>query len=158
MGGRGPGQGSGTALPLGTLTPDQESELAYMAEEEKMAGDLYEAFGELYDDVVFDRIAASEDRHLAAVRTLLTAYDVADPTAGQAPGVFTIPDIQALYDELLAAGSASVTEAYAAGRTVEETDIADLTEAIEDLNAPRAERVYTNLLRGSEHHLAAFSR
>lgn len=40
---------------------------------------------------------------------------------------------------------------------VEEEDIADLKAALRDTTAADATRVLTNLLRGSENHLAAFT-
>lgn len=151
--------GTDTAnLDLGVLTPEQEEQMAFMVEEEKMAGDLYEVFFDRYGVRVFTNIAASEDRHADSVRTLLDAYGLDDPTVGLAVGEFTIPEVQALYDELLAQGSESVEAALQVGVFVEETDIADLTEAVEGLSAPRATAVYENLLAGSQNHLKAFSR
>lgn len=151
--------GTDTAsLDLGVLTPEQEEQMAFMIEEEKMAGDLYEAFFDMYGVRVFTNIAASEDRHADAVSSLLDAYGLDDPTVGLAVGEFTIPEVQALYDELLAQGSESVEAALEVGVLVEETDIADLTEAVEGLSAPRAAAVYENLLAGSQNHLKAFSR
>ncbi len=132
--------------------------MAFMAEEEKMAGDLYEAFFEMYGVKVFTNIAASEDRHTDAVRGLLDAYDLDDPTVGMPAGEFTIPEVQQMYDELLAQGSESVEAALEVGVIVEETDIADLQDAVIGLDAPRAVAVYENLLAGSQNHLAAFSR
>ena len=52
--------------PLSAASTD---ELIYILEEEKLAGDIYEAFAELYDVQIFDRIGASEDRHFDAVLT-----------------------------------------------------------------------------------------
>jgi hypothetical protein len=140
----------------GTLTEQQKTTLIAMAQEEKLAHDLYTAFAGKYDAVVFDRIAASETRHLAAVRTLLTRYGVADPTAGKTAGQFSDPTVQATYDKLLAQGQAGQAAALRAGVTVEQTDIADLTAALDGLSAPDVTQVYTQLRAASQHHLAAF--
>lgn len=158
--GQGHGRGAGGAqtLELGTVTPEQQQEMAFMAEEEKMAGDLYEAFFEMYGVRIFANIAASEDRHADAVRDLLSAYGLEDPTAGLNAGEFTIPEAQAMYDELLAQGSESLEAALDVGVAIEEADIVDLRDAIDGLAAPRAVAVYENLLSGSQNHLAAFSR
>ena len=51
---------------------EREALAARLAEEEKLAGDLYQAFADRYPAVVFDRIAAAEDQHLTAARALLT--------------------------------------------------------------------------------------
>lgn len=140
----------------GTLTEQQKTTLVAMAQEEKLAHDLYTAFAGKYDAVVFDRIAASETRHLAAMRTLLTRYGVADPTAGKSTGHFSDPTVQATYNKLLAQGQASQAAALRAGVTVEQTDIADLTAALNGLSAPDVTQAYTQLRIASQHHLAAF--
>jgi hypothetical protein len=140
----------------GTLTEQQKATLVAMAQEEKLAHDLYAAFAGKYDAVVFDRIAASETRHLAAVRTLLDRYGSADPSAGRSAGQFSDPTVQATYDKLLAQGQAGRSAALRAGVTVEQTDIADHTDALDGLSAPDVVQVYTQLRAASQHHLAAF--
>lgn len=140
----------------GTLTGQQQATLAAMAQEEKLAHDLYAAFADEYPDVIFDRIAAAETRHLTAVRTLLTRYGLADPTAGRAAGQFGDPAVQSDYDRLLAQGRGNLAAALQVGQTVERTDIADLSAALDGLTAPDVRQVYTHLLAASEHHLTAF--
>jgi hypothetical protein len=127
-----------------------------MAEEEKLAHDLYTAFAARHDARVFDRIAAAEAQHLGAVRTLLDRYDVTDPTAGTQAGEFADPAVQATYDRLLKQGEGSLSGALTAGRTVETDDIAALNKALSGLTAPDTRQVYTNLLAASERHLTAF--
>ena len=155
----GAGAGSTAALSTlasGTLTDAQKSALAAMAEEEKLAHDLYVAFGDAFGTRSFTQIASAETRHLTEVRFVLDRYGIADPTDGLAAGTFASTKTQALYDELLASGSASVEAAYTAARTVESTDIGDLRSAMSSLAAPDVSAVYTHLLAGSEQHLAAF--
>ncbi|MCZ7436680.1 DUF2202 domain-containing protein [Micromonospora sp. WMMC241] len=154
------GQCAGLSITAqqGALTDAQKSILAAMAQEEKLAHDLYLAFGAKYDLVVFDHIAYSEAQHLTTVRTLLQRYDVADPTASMTDGKFSDPAVQATYDKLLAEGNASQPAALGVGRKVEQTDIADLKAAFTGLSAPDVTHVYTNLLAASERHLAAFTR
>jgi hypothetical protein len=161
--GRGSGMGDGTCLyadgvASGTLTAEQKTTLAAMAEKEKLAHDLYQAFAGKYETVVFDRIAAAETRHLAAVRTLLDRYGLADPTAGKTAGQFASADVQAAYDAYLREGNASLTAALGVGQKVERADIAALEEAQDELEAPDVQAVYRHLLAASQHHLAAFSR
>ncbi|MFC8907252.1 DUF2202 domain-containing protein, partial [Micromonospora sp. NPDC057140] len=142
--------GSSVTAQQGTLTDAQKSTLAAMAQEEKLAHDLYAAFGTTYDLVVFDHIANSEAQHLAMVRTLLQRYGVVDPTAGTTDGTFSDPAVQATYDTLLAEGSTSQTAALGVGKKVEQTDIADLKAALTGLSAPDVTQLYTNLLAASE--------
>lgn len=160
--GHGMGVRDGTCLgpaataAQGTLTEQQKTTLVAMAQEEKLAHDLYTAFAAKYDAVIFDRIAAAETQHQTAVRTLLTRYGIADPTAGKPAGQFSDPAVQATYDKLLAQGNTDQATALKVGVTVEQTDIADLTKALNGLSAPDVQQVYNHLRTASQHHLTAF--
>jgi hypothetical protein len=145
-------------VPSGTLTEKQKATLASMAQEEKLAHDLYVAFGAKYPAVIFGHIAAAETQHLTSVRTLLTRYGLADPTANTAAGTFTDATVQATYDRLLKQGSVDRAAALEVGQQVERTDIADLRAALDGLTAPDVKQIYTHLLNASQHHLAAFQR
>jgi hypothetical protein len=171
MQGRGPGMGRGmgggmgagmgadlTNVASGTLTATQKASLAAMVEEEKLAHDLYVAFATKYPTAPFSRISNAETRHLTEVRIVLKRYEITDPTAGKAVGTFATASTQQLYDKLVTQGTASVDAAYAAARTVETTDIADLNKAKTGVTAPDVLAVYSHLLAGSQRHLVAFGR
>ena len=156
MQGRGAGMGAGlTGVASGTVTAAQKTKLAAMAEEEKLAHDLYVAFGDKYG-IPFSRISNAETQHLTEVRIVLKRYAIADPTAGKAAGSFATASTQQLYNKLLAQGTASVDDARTAARMVESTDITDLKAAATGLTAPDVTQVYKNLLAASERHLVAF--
>ena len=155
----------GAALPsmAADALPDEvEYQLIYMRQEEKLAHDVYLHFDGLYGGAapgaqVFQRITLSEQRHTDAVARLLEAYDVEDAVAGAAPGEFTIPELQDLYATLVAVGEAGLTEALGVGVLIERKDMTDIIEAIEvSVDYADIVQVYTNLLAGSESHLAAF--
>jgi hypothetical protein len=155
------GAGGGTGVDLrtvasGTLTDAQKAEIAGMAEEEKLAHDLYVALAAKFPATPqFARISQSETKHLAAVRELMTRYSIPDPTVGQAEGTFSSARLQTLYDDLLA-GATTSAEALAAGVTVEKVDIADLKKAGQGVTAPDVTLVYARLTAGSQRHLQAF--
>ena len=147
----------GANLPAsGTLTAAQRTSLAAMAEEEKLAHDVYTTLATSSGDSRFTRIAAAEQRHLVAVRVLLSRYSVTDPTTGTAVGQFRTGTVQSSYDTLVAQGSRSLDAALTVGRTIENTDIADLRTATNGVTAADVTTVYQRLLNGSQHHLAAF--
>jgi hypothetical protein len=159
---RGAGMGTGvhadlTDVASGTLTDSQKSAVAALAEEEKLAHDLYVAFADQYGTRTFTRIANAETQHLAEVRVILERYSIADPTAGREAGTFATAATQNLYNKLLADGSTGVDAAYTAARTVESTDVTDLKSAVVGVTAPDVLQVYANLLAGSQRHLVAFS-
>jgi hypothetical protein len=140
-----------------SLTAAEAAELTYMREEELLAHDLYTAFADRYDTPIFANIAASETQHFDLVGALLDRYGLPDPAAGHTAGVFTDPTLQATYDQLLASGTTSLTDALRAGVSVEEQDIADLRQAIDVATAGDVTSVLTKLEAASQHHLAAFT-
>jgi len=131
--------------------------LAYMIEEEKLAGDIYDALYQQTGLQVFDRIGDSEDQHLS---TLLQQAQIAglnlDHILALPEGQYSNPELQTLYDTLLASGSVSVTAALEVGVAIEQTDIADLQLALADLVGTPLGTAYANLSSGSANHLAAF--
>lgn len=92
-----------------------------------------------------------------AVLNLLNTYGVPDSAAGNAAGVFVNSVLQQLYDTLIETGAASEVAAMQVGITIKETDIADLNLAISATSQANIARVYSNLLKGSLNHLAAFT-
>ncbi len=156
---RGPGANAGQgllSLPMGTLTDEQRSNLAYMAEEEKLARDAYTVFSKKYPKTrLFKVISASEQRHMSAIQTLLGRYGIPDPTTGNAIGEFESVELQGMYNDLIKAATTR-TKALQVGVTIEEDDIAELAKASASAEAPDVSRVYSNLTRGSQNHLAAF--
>lgn len=140
----------------GTLESEESTSLTFSREEEKLARDLYTAFGEKYDSVVWDRIAASEQRHFDAVGRLLEQYELSDPTDGKDAGEFVDATLQGLYDDWLTVGSTE-DAAFQAAIELETRDIADLKAQLDAVDDEAIEQVYQSLLRGSERHLAAFT-
>lgn len=128
--------------------------LIAMREEEKLAQDVYLTFFEMYGQTIFQNIASSEASHTEAVLSLLTGYGIDDP-ALEGIGNFSNPDFTTLFKTLTDQGS-DVVEALKTGAYIEELDILDLQEWIESTENSDIERVYTNLLKGSENHLRAF--
>ncbi|MBK8795548.1 MAG: DUF2202 domain-containing protein [Anaerolineales bacterium] len=152
-----PGMPTVTLTVPGALSEDERASLLFMREEEKLAHDVYVTLYDQWGLRVFNNIAASEQKHTDAIAALLNAYGLTDPTIGNGVGEFTNPDLQALYDELVAQGSASVTEALKVGVAIEELDITDLEQRIAETDSSDIQRVYSNLLAGSTNHLRAFS-
>ena len=133
------------------------ADLIYMIEEEKLAGDVYEAFYEMYGLKIFDNIAASEDRHFEALLGQAEALGIdTDVFVFAEAGSFEDLELQALYDELIETGAQSLTSALEVGAAIETKDIVDIAEAIEDVEDTALAGVYANLLAGSESHLVAF--
>ena len=142
------------ALPDTTLAQTDADAVAFMREEEKLALDVYRALYDVWGLRMFDNIANAEQTHTESVRALLIRHDLPDPALDQPAGVFTNPDLQVLYDELLARGSESLTEALLVGALIEDLDIADLQARAS--NDPAVALVFSNLERGSRNHLRAF--
>jgi hypothetical protein len=147
-----------TVAPAVTLSPHVEKHLVVLREEEKLARDVYTVLYARWGAEVFDKIAAAESRHMAAVEKLLDRYGIEDPVGSNPPGVFTNEKIQAAYTELVAKGMTSLDDAYRVGRAIEKADIALLRDLLGDTNRRDVTFIARNLLRASQDHLAVFTR
>jgi hypothetical protein len=139
------------------LTQADANNILFIKQEEKMARDAYQALYAKWGHTTFANIAVSEQRHMDAMDTLITRYQLKDATPADA-GKFTIPELQALYDELVAFGSQSLENALRVGVLIEQTDISDLQTAIKATRERPIKNVLGNLLDGSYNHLDAFTR
>ena len=148
---------AGVVAPPTSLSADEAAGLQFMREEEKLAHDVYVTLGDTWGLRVFDNIAAAEQQHTDAVAYWLSYYHVNDPAAGNALGKFTNPELQALFDKLVAQGKQSVADALKVGAAIEEIDILDLQERMTATTNTTLDRLYGNLEAGSENHLRAFA-
>jgi hypothetical protein len=143
---------------ISTLSAEEIAGLKFMREEEKLAHDVYVALYALYgNDDIFYRISLSESTHTEAILALLVKYGIPDPAAGKPAGVFEDPDLQALYDTLIAMGSASHIAALKVGALIEETDIRDINAKKAVTDEADILTVYSSLLCGSQDHLRSFN-
>jgi hypothetical protein len=140
-----------------SLDATETEGLIYMREEEKLAHDVYITLYEQWGLSIFNNIANSEDRHENKIETLLNNYQIEDSVGDNPIGVFVNPDLQQLYNNLIAQGSQSLTDALKVGVLIEETDIADLQERITQTDNADIQQVYEQLLSGSNNHLSAFT-
>lgn len=142
---------------IATQAKNTDDLLLYLIEEEKLAHDVYTVLGETWGGNTFSNILASESTHQDQVLSLLNTYGLTDPRSAEV-GVFANPDLQALYDQLIAKGTTSQTEAYKVGVLIEETDITDLTTAINSTTDATIVATLEKLRSASESHLAAFTK
>lgn len=142
--------------PDAVLTDVEIQGLLFMREEEKLARDVYLTLGELWQMNIFQNISRSEQTHTDAIKVLLDQFGLEDPMATDEVGVFENDDLQALYDELVAAGSQSLIDALIVGAAIEEIDILDLEEYIAQTDNVDIQIVYENLTKGSRNHLRSF--
>jgi hypothetical protein len=139
------------------LTYDQQNTIKFMYEEEKVARDVYLTLYKQYGLSIFSNIAASEQKHMDAVKTLLDKYYLTEVVNEATVGEFVDPNLQTMYNNLVEQGSQSLESALKVGQTIEIVDIEDLVAAIAEAN-PDAKIIFENLKLGSENHLAAFTR
>ncbi|MEK8016069.1 MAG: DUF2202 domain-containing protein [Candidatus Parabeggiatoa sp.] len=143
--------------PLAEISEAEITTLSFMREEEKMARDVYITLYEVWQTPIFANISKAEQQHMDQIKLLLDSYELPDP-AFEETGVFTNPDIQALYDSLVERGRTSQIEGLQVGALIEEVDIADLQNALAETENPALETIYTNLMNGSYNHLRGFVR
>jgi hypothetical protein len=138
-----------------SLSQTEADTLTFMREEEKLARDVYLVMFAYWGSKTFTNIAESEQNHMDAIKTLLDKYGLPDP-AYQEIGVFNDPSLQELYEQLENQGKVSKLDALMVGALIEEIDIEDLQTAIDQTDQHDLQRVYGNLMSGSENHLRAF--
>ncbi|MCK4751433.1 MAG: DUF2202 domain-containing protein [Bacteroidales bacterium] len=144
-------------LPMEDLSEKEKKSLQWMREEEMLAHDVYAFLADQYEIPVFRNISKSEMRHTTALAELLNRYGLEDPAMDHEPGIFSEPELQLLYDQLVIQGESSYEEAIKVGLKIEDLDIADLEKALaEEVDNQDILFVYNNLLRGSINHLNAF--
>jgi hypothetical protein len=150
------GTAAAQAVAISQLTAQEAADLAFMREEEKLAHDVYQELYDTWQLPIFQNIARSEQRHTNALKMLLDRYQIPDPAATTAPGVFANEELQALYDQLVADGTQSLAAALRVGGAIEEIDILDLQERVAHTTKADITRVYQSLLDGSYNHLRSF--
>jgi hypothetical protein len=140
-----------------SLTTVEAADLTFMREEEKLARDTYLVLGDTWKLTVFSNIASSEQRHMDAILGLLQKYRLPDPATSTLIGEFNNPELQALYDALIAKGMQSDIEALMVGGIIEETDMEDIQAAIDRSQHADVIAVFENLMCGSRNHLRGFA-
>jgi hypothetical protein len=145
------------SLQTSSLTDDELAGLLWMREEEQLAHDVYMTLHEQWGLRIFENIAGSESTHIEAALGVLADFGIADPAAGNDPGEFTEPQIQALYDRLVEQGSGSLEDALEVGAFIEELDIDDLRIRAAATDTLALTDLYARLEQGSRNHLRAFT-
>ena len=146
------------SLPYQEISEAEKQALLHMREEEKLARDVYRTLYERWGLRVFSNIAASEQRHMDAVKILLLKYNIEDPVKDDSVGVFSNPEMTKLYEELVAKGLQSPADALMVGATIEDLDIYDLQKWLLKVDNTDIVFVFSNLKKGSENHIRAFTR
>ena len=139
-----------------SLSSPEITGILLMREEEKMAKDIYTFFFNKFDYRIFNNISKSETVHAEAMLRLITYFKLSDPSTTTA-GTYSNPELQELYNKFVSEAT-TVEDALRTGAFIEEYDIADLKKLISETGNSYIIRVYSNLKRGSENHLRAFTR
>ena len=109
------------------LTQQEEEDLKFSREEEKLARDVYLFSYEKYGETLFDNIARSEQMHMDLVLTSLNLYNLSDPASSER-GVFSDQTLQSIYNDLISLSDLSLIEAYKVGAIIEDLDINDIIQ------------------------------
>ena len=161
------------------LDYNEQTHLAFMREEEKLARDVYIKLGDMYPEhPIFGKIDDSEQQHTDAVKAMLQKYGLQDPSTNDNVGVYTGEDygwyFNEKFEELVARASISELEALYVGAFIEELDMIDIQQCpkiivetnngINDVSAcgrvytdnADIDRLYASLLNGSDSHLEGY--
>ncbi len=141
---------------LSELDPGEAATLVFMREEERVARDVYLNMDALWQLLPFGNIAASEQKHMDAIKGAMDKYGLADPSNPDDIGIYFDGALQRLYTDLIDRGEGSYLAALQVGALIEEVDIEDNEVAIAATDNADLQTIYNNLLRGSRNHLRAF--
>jgi len=157
--------------PTSELSQELKDSITYMYNEEGLAHDVYLAIYKIQPVNQLQNIATkSEVKHIEAVNDLAINYDlnmtqypdtdVPYSIAGIEPGIYTVEQIQDLYNLLYDKGIQSKQDALEVGCMVEVVDIDDLDKYIgyaQRDNASDVLDVFDFLRNGSYTHYWAFN-
>lgn len=147
-------QDSNSAV-YGTLNNVELNDLIHLAEEEKLARDVYNYAFQVYGLNIFKNIGASEQKHLNSVLSFLSNNNVEDPTHPNA-GHFFSETLSELYANLTAQVDLSKLDALKVGATIEDLDIMDIDDFIGNTKNEDLINMYQNLKCGSRNHMRSF--
>lgn len=143
------------------LTSDEEYELLYLREEEKLARDVYLTLADRWELPIFRNIAEAEQRHMDLVFLAIELYSLVDPIVDDTVGEFSNPFFDQLYLEYTTANSIDDPELVVdltVGAMIEDLDLKDLYDLIEFTDNAHLKLIAHNLAKGSRNHLRAFMR
>jgi hypothetical protein len=147
-----------SVLPASTAIATSEADmLTYMKEEEKLARDVYTTLNAKWNNQVFANIANAETTHTNAVVTLMANLGLTNTTLLPV-GEYENQEFYNLYNQLVAQGSVSLTEAYKVGALIEDKDIFDLSADMQSTSNASIILVFENLKMASSNHLRAFTK
>ncbi|HIP35944.1 MAG TPA: DUF2202 domain-containing protein [Crocinitomix sp.] len=138
------------------LTVEEVEDLTFLREEEKLARDVYLYAFDKYGEDIFTNIAATEEKHMNKVLTILNDYDISDP-ASNVRGEFTNQVLQNLYNDLTFLVDSSLVQALKVGATIEDLDINDINLNISRTDKDEILDMYEKLNCGSRNHMRAFT-
>ena len=85
----------------------------------------------------------------------IESFGLIDPVIPEI-GSFSNPELQALFNDLVAEGNLSYVDALIVGATIEDMDIRDINNAIAETSNLGLKTTYESLLEGSKNHFRAF--
>ena len=141
---------------LPELDEVETADLLYIVQEERLAYDMYSLLYLEYELAIFQKIAASEEKHVATLSELISKYELTNPNDGMDPGEYENEVLQSFYDEMLAQAMQSKAWAIQTGVTIEEVDIEDLLVFQARVDAKNLVQCYAHLEDASLKHLESF--
>lgn len=139
------------------LTLEEQNDLIFLRQEEKLAHDVYTYVFKKYGLTMFDNISNSEATHQEQMLTLLHKYNIPDPVAGYPEGKFLNNELQLLYGQLIEKVEVSMADALEVGATIEDVDIRDTDVFYTHTNRTDIKQAFDLLKCGSGNHLRAFT-
>jgi len=140
------------------LSLNQIDEIKAIIEEEKLARDIYSEFYRLHSEGIFLEISKDEQKHMDRILTLVDIYKFEDPVKTNPPGVFSDPNVQVLYNQLLLEGTKSLEDALKVAIKLEKIDKEDISKTKSKTSALSSIDTFDFLMTGSKYHLDKYTK
>ncbi len=131
-----------------------------LAEETKLARDVYDALGDKWGQQIFTNFQQAKEKQLQQIKKLINqrGLDLPKSVVEDEHGFFTDPQLQKWYGNLVTEGSTSLEAALKVGAMIGESEISNLQAGLEVEIDEKETTLLKNLLNASQNHLRALHK
>lgn len=134
------------------LTEQEEMDLLFSCEQEKLLRDVYLYSFDKYGNAIFNQIAGSQNVRMSELKGLISSYNLDDPTSLDI-GMFSTSSFQDIYNTALIQSDSSLESAIMAILYLEDKDMVDIREFISNTTKENMLYTYEFMYCTSENHI-----
>lgn len=136
------------------FSAEEQSDLQFMVEKEKLLKNVYQVMYDTYDNYLFKTIMDCKEKHMTLLSARLDKYGLENPVAYLGDGVFSNSSFQQIYDTFIEEGQIDLTESMMYLKNMEEKHIIDIENTLSKTEGNLdVVKVYNICLVESKAHL-----